>query len=47
MEIFHICLFFCASALITCATITSHMLLPCDLIGWLDGCFEYWYSYYE
>ena len=35
----------CASALITCAIITSHTLLPCDLtlalvdFSNLDGCF--------
>ena len=35
------CLYICASALITCAIITSRTLLPCDLtlVGNLDGCF--------
>ena len=36
-------LYICASAIITCAIITSHTLLPCDLtlvdFGNLDGCF--------
>ena len=30
LYVFHVCLFVCASALITSAVITSHTLLPCD-----------------
>jgi len=39
----HLYIYICASALITCAIITSHTLLPCDftLVGFgnLGGCF--------
>ena len=40
---FRVCIYMCASALITCTIITSRTLLPCDLtlvnFGNLDGCF--------
>jgi len=38
--IFRVCMYLCASVLITCAIITSRTLLPCDLnFGSLDSCF--------
>ena len=45
LYIFLVCLFVCASTLITCAIITSHTLSPCNftLVNF-DGCFEYWCS---
>ena len=50
--VFCVCLFVSVSGHIMSAIITSHnILLPCHAarlyFGRLDGCFEYWCSYYE